>query len=204
MTKATEPVMVRCRQHGQGPWCHDMGHQGHVPIRPVLEAIREEVQRRMPRNLREPGGPGENCGEDEELEVRRARAAAMHLLRDWMPRVLALQGPRELAELVNRQPWEWNNAAGRSIEVSRKSNELKAHWLAREMCLKASVAAVTADSGMRRGVPGRRASQRDFIGREIGDAAQALLEAHEEAGLRLDLKRELEILLEKAREDDEE
>ena len=40
---------VRCREHGAGPWCRKMGKGEHLPIRPVLEAVLEEVNRQLPR-----------------------------------------------------------------------------------------------------------------------------------------------------------
>ena len=40
---------VRCRERGASPWCRKMGKGEHLPIRPVLEAVLEEVNRQLPR-----------------------------------------------------------------------------------------------------------------------------------------------------------
>ena len=201
------PEPVRCQQHGNGPWCHDMGEHGHIPIRPIITAIREEVERRIPRRERRtPPEPTPDGGE-EELEIRRARAAVAHILRDWLPRTLALQASEphpllqqaeRIREKMDENP-EWN-------EISRTAREMMDETFldetpppALDICLKTFGLAVSAKRIREKQHEGWRASQRDFIGREIGEAADAMLEAYQKMQTPLDLARELENLLEMTR-----
>ena len=69
----------------------------------------------------------------------------------------------------------------------------------RNICLQAFGLAVSAKRTRERRHEGWRANQRDFIGREIGEAAEAMLKAHQKTQAPLDLARELENLLEMTR-----
>ena len=106
---------VRCRDHGAGPWCRKMGKGEHLPIRPVLEAVLEEVNRQLPRfpqgqrlAIRRFGYPEDDPGDPDALEVslggndprregKRAGRMIQHVLREWFPRTLDLHGEAGLA-----------------------------------------------------------------------------------------------------------
>ena len=111
---------VRCREHGAGPWCQKMGKGEHLPIRPVLEAVLEEVNRQLPRfpqghrlAIRRFGYPEDHPGDPDALEVslggndprregKRAGRMVQHVLREWFPRTLDLHGQVEMAGRARR------------------------------------------------------------------------------------------------------
>ena len=196
------------------------------------------VERRIPRRERRtPPAPTPDGGE-EELEIRRARAEVAHVLRDWLPRTLALQDPEpehllQQAERMRETAVTPKVAGGlkplRSGEgplaldagrppdgmayshphdgtpkgVHMKMDE-PPEWnklprTARDICLQAFGLAVSAKRIREKQHESWRASQRDFIGREIGEAADAMLEAYQKTQTPLDLARELENLLEMTR-----
>ena len=181
-----------------------------MPIRPVLTSLREEVERRIPRRKRRTPPTPTPDGGDEELEIRRAQAAVAHILRDWLPRTLALQGPEsqpllQQAERMREkmdEPPEWNELSRTAREMMDQAFLAETPPTTRDICLQAFGLAVSAKRTRERQHEGWRANQREFIGREIGSASDTLLEAHREAQVKLDLARELETLLDRAREDD--
>ena len=193
---------VRCRQHGEGPWCRELGQGEHQPVRPVLQAVLEEVNRRIPRYprgqqlaIRHYGQHGEHNalevvlgGNDPERERARTDRAIRHVLREWFPRTLELHGETETASRARQAA-----SAGDMeflMNIWKDTQDTPA--------ISAVMAAFNIAGGDRlRSSPQgpRQASRRDFVGREIGNMAEAMLEAHQAAGLELDLREELRGLL---------
>ena len=198
---------VRCRKHGAGPWCQKMGKGEHLPIRPVLEAVLEEVNRQLPRfpqghrlAIRRFGYPEDHPGDPDALEVslggndprregKRAGRMVQHVLREWFPRTLDLHGQVEMA--------------GRARRAAEADDQTFFQHAWKETTVTGATDAALAACNIaytdREHVdqhPGRHARQQDFIGREIGRMAEEMLKVHREAGLELDLKSELRRLLE--------
>jgi hypothetical protein len=198
---------VRCREHGAGPWCRKMGKGEHLPIRPVLEAVLEEVNRQLPRfpqghrlAIRRFGYPEDHPGDPDALEVslggndprregKRAGRMVQHVLREWFPRTLDLHGQVELAGRARRAA----EADDRTFfqHAWKETTVTGATDAALAACNIAYTDREHVDQH-----PGRHARQQDFIGREIGRMAEEMLKVHREAGLELDLKSELRRLLE--------
>ena len=211
---------VRCREHGAGPWCRKMGKGEHLPIRPVLEAVLEEVNSHLPRfpqghrlAIRRFGYPEDHPGDPDALEVslggndprregERAGRMVQHVLREWFPRTLDIHGEAGLA--------------GRARLAAESGDRTFFHHAWKETTVTGATDAALAacniaytdsdqqvDQQVDRQIDqqidqhrGRHARQQDFIGREIGRMAEEMLKVHREAGLELDLKSELRMLLE--------
>ena len=198
---------VPCRKHGEGPWCREIGEGRHEPVRPLLQSILEEVNRRIPRyprgqrlTIQRYGYPEDQPGEwdaleislggnDPERERERTNRAVRHILSEWLPKTMELYGEKDLAQ-----------QAQRATETGGQRFFLDI-WKHAGNATDAALAASHIYGGDRWIVSpqgGQQASRRDFIGKEIGMMAETMLQAHQEAKLELDLKQQLRKLLEAA------
>lgn len=175
---------VECAEHGRSGWCLVWGREGHRPIRPVLEALAGEVNRHLPPDGRvEMTDAAPGIGTGSVVEVVRTAVG------DWFPRTLAALGLTEMARRARAGGYSGLGDLWREMPMG--------------IAVQASIRAYMIAGAMRwtsSPLPGWQASRRDYIGREAGDLAGLMLEAHRMSGLTLDLRGEINALIHRATE----
>ena len=145
----------------------------------VREELVDEMNLRLPDPLIPAGGPSEN----EPLGEARARAAAAHVLRVWLPRALEAQGMMDSAERLRQAggPGEMRIAAVRNWQETRHLGGNAGLDALRECSLRSLSMSGWALS-LEQGNPLRRRWRRGRLGEEAAAAGQAMAEVLRETG----------------------